>query len=58
MGYANPDQLSGGIHMRQYARAFIIGQGSSRIVFVNLDACMGSTLVKLEVWFESFYFFL
>ncbi|CAK8675531.1 unnamed protein product [Clavelina lepadiformis] len=49
MGYANPDQVAGGIHMRQYARAFIIGQGRSRIVFVNIDACMGSMLVKLEV---------
>jgi len=50
MGYANPNQVAGGIHFRQYARSYIVQQGSTRIVFVNVDACMGSMLVKLEVW--------
>uniref|UniRef100_F6UTT2 Neutral ceramidase n=1 Tax=Ciona intestinalis TaxID=7719 RepID=F6UTT2_CIOIN len=49
MGYANPNQVSGGLHMRQYARAFLVQQGRNRILFVNVDACMGSLLVKLEV---------
>ena len=49
MGYANPGQVAGGVHTRQYARTFLIADGSSRVVFVNIDACMGSTLLKLEV---------
>nr|CAB3223352.1 neutral ceramidase [Phallusia mammillata] len=49
MGYANPNQVAGGIHFRQYSRAFVVGQGRSRVLFINIDACMGSMLVKLEV---------
>lgn len=51
MGYANPAQTSGGIHIRQYARAFIIEDADpkTRVAFVNIDACMSSTLLKLEV---------
>lgn len=51
MGYANPKQVSGGIHLRQYSRAFVVEdpKTSVRSVFVNIDACMASTLVKLEV---------
>uniref|UniRef100_H2YVZ8 Neutral ceramidase n=1 Tax=Ciona savignyi TaxID=51511 RepID=H2YVZ8_CIOSA len=49
MGYANPNQISGGLHMRQYSRAFLVQQGGTRVLFVNIDACMGSLLVKLEV---------
>lgn len=51
MGYANPNQVSGGIHLRQYSRAFIIEDPKTgiRTVFVNIDACMASTLIKLEV---------
>ena len=49
MGYANPSQTAGGVHIRQYARAFIVSRGDTRVVFVNIDACMGSKLVKLEV---------
>lgn len=51
MGYANPDQVSGGIHMRQYARAFIFvdRKTNTRTLYVNIDACMASTLLKLEV---------
>lgn len=51
MGYANPGQTSGGIHLRQYSRAFIVEDLETRVrtVFVNIDACMASTLVKMEV---------
>uniref|UniRef100_H2YVZ6 Neutral ceramidase n=1 Tax=Ciona savignyi TaxID=51511 RepID=H2YVZ6_CIOSA len=30
MGYANPNQISGGLHMRQYSRAFLVQQGGTR----------------------------
>ncbi|KAL3877147.1 hypothetical protein ACJMK2_034896 [Sinanodonta woodiana] len=51
MGYANPSQTSRGIHLRQFARAFIIAdlKLTNRIVFVNTDACMISQIIKLEV---------
>lgn len=42
MGYASPAQVSGGIHMRQRARAFIVVDQASgkRMVFVNNDLGM------------------
>ncbi|KAK6169103.1 hypothetical protein SNE40_020219 [Patella caerulea] len=51
MGYANPSQTSHGIHIRQYSRTFIVGDNGNktRVVFVNVDACMLSQGVKLEV---------
>ena len=51
MGYANPSQISNGIHLRQWSRAFIFAESSSseRVVFVNIDACMTTQIMKLEV---------
>ncbi|KAG0608840.1 hypothetical protein M758_8G137400 [Ceratodon purpureus] len=55
MGYANPSQNAAGIHIRLYARVFIVAEASSsatdvnRVVFVNLDACMASIAVTLRV---------
>ncbi|GLJ23882.1 hypothetical protein SUGI_0453800 [Cryptomeria japonica] len=52
MGYANSDQTASGIHFRLRARAFIVGDpndNGSRVVFVNLDACMASQLVTIKV---------
>lgn len=51
-GYANPSQIAGGIHIRLYARAFIIAEASQpdkRVLFVNLDACMASQAVTFTV---------
>nr|CAD1824088.1 unnamed protein product [Ananas comosus var. bracteatus] len=52
MGYANMEQTASGVHFRLKARAFIVAEPESqgnRIVFVNLDACMGSQLVTIKV---------
>lgn len=50
MGYANSDQTASGIHFRLRARSFIVSEPQgSRVVFVNLDACMGSQLVTIKV---------
>lgn len=49
MGYANPAQLSAGIHTRQFSRAFVIDDGTSRVVFVSVDAAMIDQIVKTEV---------
>ena len=51
MGYANPGQISEGIHLRQFSRAFIVRDPDTKtsVVYVNIDACMLSQVVKLEV---------
>lgn len=51
MGYANMEQLTGGIHFRLRARAFIVADGpqGNRVAFVNLDAGMASQLVTIKV---------
>ncbi|KAH6805928.1 Neutral/alkaline non-lysosomal ceramidase [Perilla frutescens var. frutescens] len=49
MGYANMEQVTGGIHFRLRARAFVVAQGGARIAFVNLDAGMASQLVTIKV---------
>ncbi|KAG8235132.1 hypothetical protein J437_LFUL012328 [Ladona fulva] len=49
MGYAKMDQKGRGIHLRQFSRAFIIGDGKSRIVFVSIDVGMIGHGVRKEV---------
>ena len=51
MGYAVPTQVTRGIHFRQWSRAFIIADptGSNRVVFVNVDICMGTQILKIQV---------
>eukprot|EP00118_Oscarella_pearsei_P029107 m.3678 g.3678 ORF g.3678 m.3678 type:complete len:694 (+) comp9685_c0_seq1:22-2103(+) len=51
MGYAMLGQYAAGIHFRQYSRAFIVADPTTkkRTVFVNADICMGAQSVKLEV---------
>lgn len=49
MGYANLDQTAGGIHFRLYSRAFIVDDGSKRVVFVTADIGMVSQRLRLEV---------
>ncbi|XP_041332273.1 neutral ceramidase-like [Pyrgilauda ruficollis] len=51
MGYANPEQVGGGLLSRLYSRAFIVAEpeGSKRVVFVSADIGMVSQRVRLEV---------
>ncbi|XP_053390202.1 uncharacterized protein LOC123563648 [Mercenaria mercenaria] len=50
MGYANPAQTSRGLHLRQFSRTFIFeDQMKNKVVFINLDACMFSQGLKLEI---------
>jgi neutral ceramidase len=49
MGYASLAQTDSGLHMRQRARAFIIGEPNTpanRVVFINADIAMGDTGVR------------
>jgi len=58
MGYNAPDQVTAGIHMRQFARAFIIEDNSNRIVFVNVDCHSIDQIIKLEVKYIVLFFLL
>lgn len=54
MGYASLSQTDSGLHMRQFARAFVVAaSGSSattdRILFVNTDTAMGDNGVRRRV---------
>ncbi|KAJ7618532.1 Neutral/alkaline nonlysosomal ceramidase [Roridomyces roridus] len=52
MGYASLGQTDTGLHMRQRARAWIIGEPdveANRIVFINADIAMGDTGVRREI---------
>ena len=49
MGYANPAQLTSGIHTRQYSRAFVIDDGTKRVVFASIDCALLDQIVKTEV---------
>ncbi|XP_068632351.1 neutral ceramidase [Battus philenor] len=51
MGYANFEQTGHGIHLRQFARAFVLADdnGGKRMVFVSVDAAMMGNGVRKEV---------
>ncbi|XP_049537702.1 neutral ceramidase [Anopheles darlingi] len=50
MGYAQITQRGTGIHLRQYARSYIVDDGSGgRFVFVSVDAGMMGHAVKRDV---------
>lgn len=48
MGYAQIGQRTGGVHLRQFSRAFIVDDGQRRVLFISLDAGMTSQVVYLE----------
>ncbi|RXI02093.1 hypothetical protein DVH24_026623 [Malus domestica] len=50
MGYTNDEQIASGIHFWLRAREFIVAEQrqGNRVVFVNLDACMGSQIVTIK----------
>lgn len=53
MGYAKLEQKGTGIHLRQFARAFVLEDENSdkgeRIAFVSVDAAMMGHGVRREV---------
>lgn len=53
MGYGNLKQHGNGIHLRQFARAFVIeDENNRRIAFVSVDSGMIGYAVKREVCFR------
>ncbi|HET9237964.1 MAG TPA: neutral/alkaline non-lysosomal ceramidase N-terminal domain-containing protein, partial [Oligoflexus sp.] len=49
MGFAVSDQKTAGIHSRLRSRAYIVGDGTKRVVFVSADLGMMFQMVKLKV---------
>ncbi|KAF7354597.1 Neutral ceramidase [Mycena sanguinolenta] len=52
MGYASLGQTDSGLHMRQRARVWIIGETATtanRVVFVNADIAMGDTGIRRAI---------
>jgi neutral ceramidase len=50
MGYAKSGQDTAGIHIRLFARAFVlVDEKGTRICMVNTDLAMVSQIVKIEV---------
>ncbi|KAJ7775713.1 Neutral/alkaline nonlysosomal ceramidase [Mycena maculata] len=55
MGYASLAQTDSGLHMRQRARAFIVGEPdveANRVLFINADIAMGDTGVRRAILAE------
>lgn len=40
MGYAKIDQKGAGLHLRTFARSFIVDDGEQRFVFVSVESAM------------------
>lgn len=49
MGYGSSSQKTSGIHMRQYARSFVVESGGRRVLLVHTDALTGTDAVRQEV---------
>uniref|UniRef100_A0A673FVV1 Neutral ceramidase n=1 Tax=Sinocyclocheilus rhinocerous TaxID=307959 RepID=A0A673FVV1_9TELE len=54
-GYANTEQTVRGIHTRLFSRAFIVDDGSKRVVFITADIGMVSQRLRLEVAHTLFW---
>jgi neutral ceramidase len=48
-GFAVSSQTTAGIHTRLRSRAFVIGDGTNRVVFVSTDLGMLFQMVKVKV---------
>ncbi|KAK0183423.1 hypothetical protein PV327_001467 [Microctonus hyperodae] len=49
MGYAKIDQKGSGLHLRTFARTFIIDDGTERFVFVSVESAMIGHDLRAEV---------
>ena len=56
MGYLSLGQTGLGIHLRQFARTFIIDDGTNRTVFVSTDTLGTSLYVRQAVLTQLFTF--
>lgn len=49
MGYGKMEQTGEGIHLRQFSRAFVIEDSTSRIAFVSIDSAMMGDHIRSDV---------
>ncbi|KAK4881184.1 hypothetical protein RN001_004503, partial [Aquatica leii] len=49
LGYANPWQIGSGLHLRQYARAYVIEDDPKKFAFVSIDTAMIGYFIKNKV---------
>lgn len=49
MGFADDTQKNAGISMRLRSRAFVVGDGTNRVVFVSADTWAMSQMAKLKI---------
>ena len=49
MGYGKFEQVGKGLHLRQWARSYIIDDGNQILVFVNVDVGMIGDGLRLQV---------
>src|SRR5262245_38355289 len=51
LGFVHADQVSAGLHQRQYARAFVVADaaGQSRVAIVTCDLAFPTHTLKLAV---------
>lgn len=55
MGYAQISQKGHGLHLRQYARAFIVDDDVKRVAFVTFDGAMIGHSVKRDVSWKVYF---
>lgn len=56
MGYAKMEQKGNGLHLRTFARTFIIDDGMERYVFVSVDSAMIGHDIRQEVTYSFILF--
>uniref|UniRef100_A0A2H8TTC9 Neutral ceramidase n=1 Tax=Melanaphis sacchari TaxID=742174 RepID=A0A2H8TTC9_9HEMI len=49
LGYGKVEQSGEGIHLRQFSRAFLIEDSTSRVAFVSIDSAMMGDHIKKDV---------
>lgn len=56
MGYAKLTQVGCGLHLRQFARTYIIDDGQNRAAFVTVDALAMAHSVRRQVITKTIFF--
>lgn len=57
MGYAQISQRGQGMHLRQFARTYIVDDGSKRVVFTSVDGAMISHPIRRDVRYSFLFCF-
>lgn len=58
MGYGKMEQTGEGIHLRQFSRAFVIEDSTSRIAFVSIDSAMMGDHIRSDVSSNNLFYYV